>query len=151
MDLNDVTVSNLLTLTSPSGKADNSKHIFVSAVVWQGVSSAHATRLGTVAMQLRKIKLLCNASRDARCARASGKCLQAGGGSPVAQDFSGHDQEGWNEEALRLRLFNRTKFRFGVQRSECRRSGGVRKHPRFSDRFARVSRRRGQGDRNIGC
>ena len=94
MDLNDVTVSNLLTLTSPSEKADKLKHIFVSFVVSQGVSSAHATRLGTVAMQLRKIKLLCNTSRDARCARASEKCLQTGGGSQVAQDIGGHVQEG---------------------------------------------------------
>jgi len=36
MDLNDVTVSNLLRLTSPSEKADNSEHIFVSFVVSQG-------------------------------------------------------------------------------------------------------------------
>src|SRR5205807_6033594 len=130
MDLMDVTVSNLLTLTSPSEKADNSKHIFVSSRSVAGGVFGRATRLGTVAMQLRKIELLCNASRDARCARALEKCLQAGGGSPVAQDFSGHNQEGWNEEALRLRLFNRTEFGSMLFCSQCSWAGSIWQHSR---------------------
>ena len=106
-----------------------------------------ATRLGTVAMQLRKIKLLCNASRGGRCARASGKCLQAGGGSPVAQDFSGHDQEGWNEEALRLRLFNRTKFGSKLFCSQCCWAGSLRQHYRDGCGLAGFSRCGSEGYR----
>jgi len=51
MDLIDVTVSNLLRLTSPSKKADKSKHIFVGCVVSRGVSSAQTVGAFTVAMQ----------------------------------------------------------------------------------------------------
>src|SRR5947207_13507086 len=112
MDLNDVTVSNLLTLTSPSEKADNSEHIFVfSRSCGRGcLRQSNTPRNCSDAAPQDQTPLQRKSRR--RCARASGKCLQAGGGSPVAQDFSGHDQEGWNEEALRLRLFNRTKFSF---------------------------------------
>src|SRR5256885_6292698 len=101
-------------------------------------------------MQLRKIKLLCNASRDTRCARALEKCLQAGGGSPVAQDFSGHDQEGWNEEALRLRLFNRTKFGSKLFCSECGWPSSVWQHSWYSGRFARVRCCWSKGDGHVG-
>jgi hypothetical protein len=49
-DLFHVTVSNLLRLTSPSKKTDNSVHIFVSFEMSRGVS-LHAAGLGTVAIQ----------------------------------------------------------------------------------------------------